>query len=77
MRSQRDIILRRYIQEIERKEAMAARMANQSSTGQNDNANEGMESGGGNGNGDDGGNNGVDERKGLARSNSTKRASRK
>jgi hypothetical protein len=32
MRSQRDIILRRYIQEIERKEAMAARMMAQGST---------------------------------------------
>jgi hypothetical protein len=29
MRSQRDLLLRRYIQEIERKEAMAARMMSQ------------------------------------------------
>lgn len=75
MRSQRDIILRRYIQEIERKEAMAARMANQSSTGQNDNNNEGIESN--NSNGGNGGDDGMDERKALSRSNSTKRASRK
>lgn len=33
MRSQRDIILRRYIQEIERKEAIAARMMAQGGSG--------------------------------------------
>eukprot|EP00604_Paraphysomonas_vestita_P000204 CAMPEP_0174825332 /NCGR_PEP_ID=MMETSP1107-20130205/42650_1 /TAXON_ID=36770 /ORGANISM="Paraphysomonas vestita, Strain GFlagA" /LENGTH=286 /DNA_ID=CAMNT_0016056853 /DNA_START=6015 /DNA_END=6875 /DNA_ORIENTATION=+ len=79
MRSQRDVILRRYIQEIERKEAMAARMANQSSTGQNDNQNEGMESGnsGGNNNNGGGDDGAGEERKSLTRSNSTKRASRK
>lgn len=45
MRSQRDLLLRRYIQEMERKEAMAARMMSQGggglSAGQGDGAGEG------------------------------------